>query len=334
MKTIEQMVASFQKLFSSKEAMEHFDERQKKAVDYIKKHEVAPNNQWKEKEIKVFPHPYYPHQKDYIYFHRHHCFELVYIYQGTATNYFANSKLVLNKGDALLLNPNIGHHLCVNSIDDVVFNIQITKEAFDQSFLQLLSDNKLFSDFFMDYLYQINQLNDFMYCPYDPENDIAIPIKGVVEEFFNDQIGHETMIKFYLAIAFRKIARSYFTKMELQQSSQEHQKKIFSILSYLNQHYHTATLPEVAEQFHYSEKYLSRLIKKATGKTFNEIIITNKLNEAQELLSNSSLSVEEIAVKVGYLNPAPFYKLFKERYGVTPAHFRKEQQQKNNIPLQ
>ena len=79
MKTIEQMVASFQKLFSSKEAMEHFDKRQKKAVDYIKKHEVAPNNQWKEKEIKVFPHPYYPHQKDYIYFHRHHCFELVYV---------------------------------------------------------------------------------------------------------------------------------------------------------------------------------------------------------------------------------------------------------------
>ena len=185
----------------------------------------------------------------------------------------------------------------------------------------------------MDYLYQINQLNDYLYYTYDPENDVSAPIQGVVEEFFNDTIGHETMIKFYLAIAFRKIARSCYAKMELQQSSKEYQKKIFSILSYLNQHYHTATLPEVAEQFHYSEKYLSRLIKKATGKTFNEIIITNKLNEAQELLSNSGLSVEDVAEKVGYLNPAPFYKLFKDRYGVTPAQFRKEQQQKN-IPLQ
>ena len=53
MKTIEQMIEHFQKFFSSKEVLEKSDEQQKKAVAYVKKHKVAPNNLWKEKEIKV-----------------------------------------------------------------------------------------------------------------------------------------------------------------------------------------------------------------------------------------------------------------------------------------
>lgn len=330
-KTIEEWIVEFQAILSSKKVLDLSDKIQKISLEYVKKHKVAHvNKEWLKDEIKIIPHPYFPKQKEYFYFHRHHCFEMIYVYRGNATNYFADSKLELKQGDILLLNPNIGHCLCTDNIENVVFNYQITKKAFDQTFLSMLSKNQMFYNFFVDYLYQLNTLSNYMYYPYDSANDISIYLQGAIEEYLNQSIGYESMIKSHLSIAFNRMARSYYQKMKIDKKSQEHQKKIFSILSYMNQNYKTVNLQQTAEEFHYSEKYLSRLIKKLTGKTFNEIVINLKLNRAQELLCDSDLSVEEIAMEVGYIKPAPFYKLFKQRYSVTPTQYRKEKREMEN----
>ena len=45
---------------------------------------------------------------------------------------------------------------------------------------------------------------------------------------------------------------------------------------------------------------------------------------AVHLLCDTKLSIEEIALDVGYENQSYFFRQFKERYGMTPHKYRKE----------
>ena len=45
---------------------------------------------------------------------------------------------------------------------------------------------------------------------------------------------------------------------------------------------------------------------------------------AVHLLCDTKLSIEEIALDVGYENQSYFFRQFKKRYGMTPHKYRKE----------
>ena len=45
---------------------------------------------------------------------------------------------------------------------------------------------------------------------------------------------------------------------------------------------------------------------------------------AVHLLCDTKLSIEEIALDVGYENQIYFFRQFKERYGMTPHKYRNE----------
>ena len=67
---------------------------------------------------------------------------------------------------------------------------------------------------------------------------------------------------------------------------------------------------------------LSRLIRRHTGCTFTELLHTARFNRAVALLSDTALNVSDIAVAVGYVNTAFFYRNFARRFGCTPAEYR------------
>ena len=72
----------------------------------------------------------------------------------------------------------------------------------------------------------------------------------------------------------------------------------------------------------YDVYWLSREIKKRTGKTYKELLQAKRMNQAAYLLSNSRLAVADIIESVGYDNSSYFYRKFKERYGVSPKEYR------------
>ena len=300
----------------------------KRAIQYAKEHGVARHDGiWSERPIRILPHIFPQQQGEAFFFHRHHCFELIYLYEGQAVNYFSDHSIRLKAGDVLLLNPSISHSFCTTGIDDVAFNVQITKEAFDQSFLTMLSDNDLFLQFFMDTLYQVNLFSDYLYFPFQETDDIKPVFTVMAEEFFSQASGSEKMVSALLSAVLVRLARNYHEQAGLSRQKDGHAQKMLSILSYLNQHCAEVTLPDAASRFGYSEKYLSRMIKKATGKTFQEIVTNTRLGRAQEMLLNSGLPIDQIAQEIGYSAPTAFYQAFKKRYLQTPSEFRKQNSQ-------
>jgi AraC-like DNA-binding protein len=83
------------------------------------------------------------------------------------------------------------------------------------------------------------------------------------------------------------------------------------------------TVQYFAERLHLSPKYLSTMLKTLTGQTAQQFIHENLIALAKEKLSITSLSVSEIAYKLGFEHSQSFNKLFKSKTCLTPLEFRK-----------
>lgn len=64
-------------------------------------------------------------------------------------------------------------------------------------------------------------------------------------------------------------------------------------------------------------------VKSTTGKTPNCYIRDCRMEAARRLLEDESLTVAEVAYKVGFSDPFYFGTCFKRQYGVTPSKYRK-----------
>lgn len=88
----------------------------------------------------------------------------------------------------------------------------------------------------------------------------------------------------------------------------------------------TQGLPSVshlAQQLHVSPHYLSSLLRALTGLNTQQHIHLKLIEKAKELLSTTSLSVSEIAYRLGFEQLASFSKLLRTKTAVSPLEFRR-----------
>jgi AraC-like DNA-binding protein len=71
-----------------------------------------------------------------------------------------------------------------------------------------------------------------------------------------------------------------------------------------------------------SRTKINDILKAELGYTFSVYLNKLRLTEASRLLTETDLTVAEIAYSVGYKNVSYFNKLFKDEYGCTPKMFK------------
>jgi AraC-like DNA-binding protein len=79
---------------------------------------------------------------------------------------------------------------------------------------------------------------------------------------------------------------------------------------------------EIAEKINMSYSWFRRIFKDYTGFAPAQYIQELKIQKGKELLTNSSLSVKEIAFKMGFDNSEYFFTAFKKKTGMTPIQYR------------
>ena len=78
----------------------------------------------------------------------------------------------------------------------------------------------------------------------------------------------------------------------------------------------------ICDYFGYNPSYISRIYKLSTGNGLLETIHRFRIIKAKELLSGTSLSVEQIFRDIGYSNRRTFDRAFKQQVGLSPAGYR------------
>jgi len=132
----------------------------------------------------------------------------------------------------------------------------------------------------------------------------------------------------------KNIIRAYLTTLltEIEEMSQENDeasqfrtendvcnKYIELVFSYnkLN-----IPISEYAEKLNVTKDYLLRIVKRFTGKTPLAWILEAVVLEAKVLLTQTTMTINEIAFHVGINDPSYFSRLFKKQTGATPQEYR------------
>ena len=98
------------------------------------------------------------------------------------------------------------------------------------------------------------------------------------------------------------------------------------IIAYIRAHCldNSLSLVSVADYMGINPTYLSVFIKEQLGDTFLTYVLSLRMEKAQELLKNTDLSLQEIALQIGYANSGVFIRVFKKKFGYTPGAFRSQ----------
>lgn len=95
------------------------------------------------------------------------------------------------------------------------------------------------------------------------------------------------------------------------------------MVSYIQQNYTgKISLKEFGEQFHLSEKYISRYFKEHFHITLSQYVTYLRLEHAKKLLQDTDIPVTEVAMQSGYQNVSYFIRSFKKTYEISPLKYR------------
>jgi AraC family transcriptional regulator, regulatory protein of adaptative response / methylphosphotriester-DNA alkyltransferase methyltransferase len=79
---------------------------------------------------------------------------------------------------------------------------------------------------------------------------------------------------------------------------------------------------DIARRVASSRRQLQRAYAEIGGTTFREHLTRVRMQRAAELLARRSMTVREVARRVGYRQPAQFAKAFRRYQGQAPSAFR------------
>ena len=102
----------------------------------------------------------------------------------------------------------------------------------------------------------------------------------------------------------------------------ENVRNILRGLEYYNQ---GIKLEEIAHNLNVSEEYLSTKKRKETGKTFSTIVCEYKIEKVKELLTGTTLRMQQIADVAGYSDAKYMSKVFKAETEMLPSEYRKKE---------
>ena len=133
-------------------------------------------------------------------------------------------------------------------------------------------------------------------------------------------------IRSILSSVFYFIAGLWAEKaaMKSQQPASGRNRMVFDQFIKLVSEYHTSyrNVGFYADKLSLTPKYLSRIIRDASGRSAPEWIDEYVILEAKNLLKYSGLPIKEIVYKLNFPSQSVFYKFFKARTGMTPTEYK------------
>ena len=271
--------------------------------------------------MDLFLHPRYIQQED----HAHDFFEMKYQLVGSGTVYVDGRMAFLRESDICILSPYVPHRNEVYTDDACMINIVLPPEHLKALFPRVLAFE--------------NSLRDY----FDRSGSGAPPTDG---RWLRLETGRHEGVRRVMAAALDYFSREGGRSLlgDRQQENALEQVLLWAleatpnfnrtarterrgdivnrIVDHLQRHLEEASLADTAAALHFSPTYISRVVKRQTGYTFQMLLIL-RMEAVARRLKQTELSVDQIAAEVGLTGKSNFYEKFRAFYGVNPGEYRK-----------
>lgn len=269
------------------------------------------------RNVVLVKHPrYFP-----FFTHHHVFFEIIYVLSGHMQEITDDRTVDLYEGDLCLIAPNVSHGLKVFD-DSVILNVLIRYSTFMDIFLNTIRDKSQISLFFMGNLYEKEKIRYLLYHTGGDEIIRNYILDMYMEQAHMDAYS-DRIICSLLTIFFTQLTRRHGRTVVMPDRAGNQSEYSDEILNYIMNHYDSVTLNSLAEHLHFSVPYCSKLVKADFGVSFSELITQIRLEQGENLLSHTQMSVADISERLGYKNPETFIRAFYRNYKRTPNQYRK-----------
>lgn len=267
--------------------------------------------------------------------HNHVYIEMIYVYSGICTHYIESGAqepgtyagwkgFQMKEGDLCFLSPNVRHVITALADDVIVLNVLLSKQMIDTGFLALLKDKYLLADFFKNILYE-RGASAYILFPTGADPWMKQTFGLIYQEEQKREYAYREYLVLYVKQVMIHLIRRYQLQAVVAESvQQEMGSHVVAILAYISVNYNQVSLKQTAEFFHFSEAYLSRMLKKYTSRTFVQIITELQMKHGKELIEEGKLNLAQISQEVGCFDASHFTKKFKKQFGISPEEYRKK----------
>jgi len=249
--------------------------------------------------------------------HTHDFVEVVYMCAGQTTHIVNGRKITLRQGDLLFLNQSATHEVCRAEREDIAVNFFVLPEFFNTPLKTIGEEETPLRRFLVDCLCSQNTGPGYLYFSVSQEKPIQNLVENLLWILLEDTPNKRKMSQMTVALLFLQLTGQAQMLREDTEDS-----VVLQALRYIESNYAACSFSEIAKQLHYDESWLSRQIKRATGKTFTQLVQEKRLAQAAFLLKNTDRNVADISAAVGYENVSYFHRLFFGTYGLSPKHYR------------
>jgi len=249
--------------------------------------------------------------------HTHDYVEMVYMCCGTTTHLIDGQEILLREGELLLIGQNTRQEIRKAGERDVAVNFIIRPEFFSGTLPYLGNEESPLRTFLVDCLRYSTESRYLHFQVAD-----ILPVQNLVENLLWNLISpvpnKRGVNQMTMGLLFLQLT-NHTERLQFQSPEQE---AIWGVLRYVEENYAHGTLTEAAALVHYDFAWLSREIKRFTGKTYTELVQERRLTQAAWMLRNTRERVADIALAVGYENISYFHRIFSTRFGQSPKKYR------------
>lgn len=268
------------------------------------------------KMIQVRPHTRFVHFPK----HTHNYIEVIYMCSGSTRHIVNGEEVILRQGELLFLSQKATQEIYPAGEDDIAVNFIVLPEFFQYGLDMMEPEENLLRSFVIDCLRGEKENGGYLHFKVADVLPVQNLVENLIWTIWNRQPNRRRTNQATMGLLFLQLMNC-MDRLETDEHAGQ-QKLVILVLSYIENHYRDGGLARLAQDLHYDVSWLSREIRRQTGKTYTELLQARRLGQAAYLLSTTAMSVADVAVEVGYDNISYFHRIFQKRFGMTPRKYR------------
>jgi AraC-like DNA-binding protein len=257
--------------------------------------------------------------------HTHEYLELAYIVSGTFHQRIIDKDTVFKEGDLCLVDKNCLHQDYLDSNSATILFLGIPNTILET----IIADN-IVTERIVSFLQSAlsRQQNIQQYLHFKPKSielnkEMNQCFYQLMQELIRNDEGSVYICHGLLMRIFQLLNNNYEFSLSKELRKKMNWMIYQEITDYIKDNYKDISIQKLTERFHFQEDYFNRLLKSNTGLTYIEYVQGIRLIQAERLLTQTDTKIDQIAAMVGYQNKGYFYKIFKDRYKMTPGMYRR-----------
>ena len=242
--------------------------------------------------------------------HSHSHYELYFLSKGTRSFFLSNSLYQVTAPIVIVIPPHVMHKTEGDAFERYNFNV-------DAAYLDPYQKDVL----------ETQALRIIKPSPTQAEQLTALLDNAILANERQKHASHVTRALFSYCVYLLENLQNALSPNATTQS--DIPPLVLKIIDFLHVHYaETLTLQSISNVFFVSKATLLYNFKKYTNCSPIDFLLNIRLTKAKEWLSKSELSVNEIAERCGFSSANYFGLIFKQKEGISPLHYRKNQREK------